>query len=160
MTTDEIAASKPVPTIGKTQWAYLKTVYADTQEGGGRPVFGTPKKTLTREVWRRTDGKRFAVIQDGRLRVAEGSKYSPTYPELLSLPTDPKAVLARVYKTIDTEYARQLAEWSKPIPKDLPKRIREKYALMKKTKPVPPTSEERNSAPSSSGIIGSRACCP
>ncbi|MEU8803866.1 CU044_5270 family protein [Spirillospora sp. NPDC048819] len=140
-----VAASKPVPEIGKTQWAYLKTVYAETQEGGGRPVFGTPKKTLTRELWRRTDGKRFAVVQDGRLRVAEGSKYDPTYPELLSLPTDPKAVLATVYKTIDAEYTRRLAEWSKPIPDDLPERTREKHARMKKRKPEPPTTEERNS---------------
>lgn len=140
-----VAASKPIPKIGKRQWAYLKTVYADTQEAGGRPVFGTPERTLTRELWRRTDGKRFAVIQDGRLHIAEGSKYSPTYPELLSLPTDPEAVLARVYKTIDGEYARRLAEWSKPIPENLPKRTREKYALMKKRKPTPPTTEERNS---------------
>ncbi|WP_339155277.1 CU044_5270 family protein [Actinomadura luteofluorescens] len=140
-----VAATKPVPKIGPTQWAYLKTVYAETREGGGRPLFGTPEKTRTQELWRRTDGRRFAVIEDGRLRVAEGSKYTPTYPELLSLPTDPRALLARIYKTVDAEYARSLAEWGKPIPEGLPKRTREKYALMKKAKPKPPTAEERDS---------------
>ncbi|NDU72335.1 hypothetical protein GWI34_06810 [Actinomadura sp. DSM 109109] len=139
-----VAATKPAPRIGPTQWAYLKTVYAETQEGGGRPLFGTPAKTRTQELWRRTDGQRFAVIEAGTLRVAEGSKYSPTYPELLSLPTDPKAALARIYRTVDAEYARRLAEWGKPIPAGLPKRTREKYAEMKKMKPKAPTAEERD----------------
>jgi hypothetical protein len=99
-------------------------------------------------MWRRTDDKQYAVIQNGRLQIADGSKTVPgsvrrlDYPYLLSLPSQPNALLATVYKTIDAEYTRSLAEWNKPVPTDLPARTRDKLKLRKK--PAPPTAEQRD----------------
>ncbi|RAY12920.1 hypothetical protein DPM19_23205 [Actinomadura craniellae] len=145
-----VAANEPAGKAGPTRWAYLKTVFVPTQEGGGPPLFGAPKKTRTQEMWRRTDDRQFALTEGGRLRVVNGSKSLPTgvnrmdYPYLLSLPTRPDGLLAQVYKTVDAEYARSFANWKKPIPANASNRTREKYELMRKSKPIPPTAEERN----------------
>jgi hypothetical protein len=145
-----MAAGEPTGNTGPLRWAYLKTVFAGTQEGGGPPLSDTPEKTRTQEMWRRTDDKQFALFEQGRLKVVDGSKTIPNgvdrvdYPYLLSLPSQPAALLAQVHKTVEAEYTRRLAEWSKPIPAGLPERTREKYQLMKKNRPVPPTAEQRN----------------
>ncbi|MFB4313434.1 CU044_5270 family protein [Actinomadura sp. 21ATH] len=136
-----VAATEPI--AKSPRWAYVKTVFAGTREGGGKPG-----KTLSREIWRRTDGKRFAVVEGGRLKVANGSKAVSDgvrrldYPYLLSLPDRPAELLARIYKAIDADHARSVAAWNEPIPKDAPARTRAK--LKERPKPVPPTAEERN----------------
>ncbi|WP_378326167.1 hypothetical protein [Actinomadura fibrosa] len=125
------------------QWAYVKAVYAQTQEGGGAALFGKPRKLRTEETWRRVDDKRFAVYENGELKVAAVTKYQPTYPYLLSLPSEPAALLARVYKEVDAETARHSAPPDASTGR-LSKRTLEKLKEAKTAKPVAPTAEQRN----------------
>ncbi|NUW35067.1 CU044_5270 family protein [Nonomuraea sp. SMC257] len=99
------AAAEPDVAPRPSQWAYLKSLTAQTQVDGGPGLFGTPKVKHTRESWRRLDEKGFAYMEHGRLEVQEGSEYEVTYPYLLSLPDDPGALLDRVYEQIDAEEA-------------------------------------------------------
>jgi hypothetical protein len=107
----------------------------------GRPAGGTPGgppsagPITTQEKWRRTDDKQFAVISGGKLKVVNGSKTIPDpanpmdYPYLLSLPTRPDALLARVYKSVDTLYNKRVAVKKAAAPTPPPP-------------PPPPTPEE------------------
>ncbi|MGW3351908.1 CU044_5270 family protein [Nonomuraea rubra] len=93
------AAPDPVPEPG--QWAYVKS----------RNVLQQSKtRTRTHELWRRADEKQFAYLEDGELEVVDGSEFEVTYPYLLSLPTDPAALLASVYAEVDAQHARRQEE--------------------------------------------------
>ncbi|MEV1002241.1 CU044_5270 family protein [Nonomuraea sp. NPDC050202] len=96
------AAPDPVPEPG--QWAYVKSRNLLQQ-----PKNGTKNRTRTHELWRRADEKQFAYLEDGELKVVDGSEFEVTYPYLLSLPTDPAALLARTYAEVDAEHARHQA---------------------------------------------------
>ncbi|MBN6053558.1 CU044_5270 family protein, partial [Nonomuraea sp. RK-328] len=104
------AAAEPDVEPRPGQWAYLKSLVAQTQVDGGPGLFGSPKVKTTRESWRRLDEKGFAYMEHGRLKVEEGSEYEVTYPYLLSLPEDPGALLDRVYEQIDAEEAAKREE--------------------------------------------------
>ncbi|REE97742.1 CU044_5270 family protein [Thermomonospora umbrina] len=135
-----ILAAGTNDTFKPAQWAYVKTVYARVQEGGGRPLFGRPKGLRTDEKWRRTDDRGFAVIENGRLKVADISKYEPTYRSLLSLPTEPVDLLAAVYKQVD-------AGNRSPLPTDttgMSDKTRKKYEEARRHQPAQMTPEERN----------------
>lgn len=96
------AESQPDRAPRPSQWSYVKKVYAQTREGGGPALFGTPKKKHTSEIWTQANGKRFAVLVNGKLQVGNGTK-GVDYPHLLSLPTDPQKLLAYVYKEVDAQ---------------------------------------------------------
>ncbi|QKG21938.1 CU044_5270 family protein [Actinomadura verrucosospora] len=117
----ERAARGPGGALGPHQWVYLKSVYAPTREGGvGPALFGRPGKLLTREMWRRTDEKAFAVMENGKLRRGSGSKFVPAgplrldYPTLLALPDDAASMLAHIRKIVDAQerQSRALAQKS------------------------------------------------
>ncbi|MGP3956164.1 CU044_5270 family protein [Nonomuraea sp. 3N208] len=93
-----LAAANPDPVPEPDQWAYIKT-----EESG-------EKGTRVHEMWRRADEKQFAHMEDGKLEVFDGSEFEVTYPYLLSLPTEPAALLARVYEEIDAEHAKRQAD--------------------------------------------------
>ncbi|MFG1967418.1 CU044_5270 family protein [Nonomuraea sp. NPDC049028] len=97
------AAAEPDVTPRPGQWAYLKSLTAQTRVDGGPGLFGIPKVKTTHESWRRLDEKGFAYMEHGQLKVEEGSEYEVTYPYLLSLPEDPGALLERVYEQINAE---------------------------------------------------------
>ncbi|MEU7001556.1 hypothetical protein [Nonomuraea sp. NPDC046570] len=52
-----LAAEEPDSTPRPTQWAYMKSKVVQPQVDGGSGLFGTPKVTHTREMWRRADEK-------------------------------------------------------------------------------------------------------
>lgn len=111
------------------QWSYAKTLSASSSKGDGGSLFGPPDLRVTREEWRSIDGKQTAFMDKGKLRTgaggavqraagAEGEVQSPTgaeqtapwatsprmdYPYLLSLPTEPAALLAEVGRNIEQE---------------------------------------------------------
>ncbi|RVX44341.1 hypothetical protein EDD27_7071 [Nonomuraea polychroma] len=93
-----LAAAHPDPVPEPDQWAYIKT-----KEARG-------KGTRTHEMWRRANEKQFAFIEDGKLKVLDGSEFEVTYPYLLSLPTEPAALLARVYEEMDAEHVKRQAQ--------------------------------------------------
>jgi hypothetical protein len=106
----ERAARDPKGALGPHQWVYLKTVSVPTQEGGAGPaLFGRPSRLLTSEMWRRTDEKAFAVMENGKLRMGSGSKFIPAgplrldYPTLLALPDNAKSMLAHIRKIVEAE---------------------------------------------------------
>ncbi|MGN9844314.1 CU044_5270 family protein [Nonomuraea sp. H19] len=101
-----LAAADGGTTPAPTQWAYLKSLTAETRTDGGEWLTGFPKKTATHELWRRADDKRFASIENGKLKVYKGSEFEVAYPFLLSLPTDPGALLDRVNEQIEAEAVR------------------------------------------------------
>ncbi|GAA4046853.1 CU044_5270 family protein [Nonomuraea soli] len=87
------AAGAPAEPTGP--WAYTKLMVR-LQDG----------RTATQELWRRVDDSAFAVIENGELRTIKGSEFEVTYGFLLSLPTDPAALLERSYTAIDEREAR------------------------------------------------------
>ncbi|MEU7891537.1 hypothetical protein AB0B45_01595 [Nonomuraea sp. NPDC049152] len=105
-----VAAGDSEATFKPTQWAYVKTQYAQTQGDGGEGLFGSPKRTTIHEMWRRVDDKKFAVKENGKLEVIDGSEFEVAYPWLFSLPTEPAALLARVYEQVDAEDAKRRAD--------------------------------------------------
>ncbi|MEV0830285.1 hypothetical protein [Nonomuraea rubra] len=58
----------------------------------------------------RTGEKQFAYLEDGELKVVNGSEFEVTCPYLLSLPTGPAALLAGVYAEVDAQHARRQEE--------------------------------------------------
>ncbi|KAB2346088.1 CU044_5270 family protein [Actinomadura rudentiformis] len=103
------------------QWSYIKILSASSSKGDGGSLLGPPDLRVTREEWRSVDGKQTAFMDKGKLRTdpaagagvqrRSGSKQmamsetSPRtdYPYLLSLPTEPAALLAEIGRTIDKE---------------------------------------------------------
>ncbi|MFE0154518.1 CU044_5270 family protein [Nonomuraea sp. NPDC059007] len=81
-----LAAAESDDVFAPTDWAYMKTD--------------------TGELWRRVDDTKFATrYRGGELEVHEGSEFEVGYPFLLSLPTDPDALLARMDQQIVEENA-------------------------------------------------------
>jgi hypothetical protein len=101
-----LAAGEPDITTKPPQWAYIKSKSARIKDGANT-LINSPVETTTHEMWRRTDEKRFAYIEDRKLKVVDGSEFEVTYPYLLALPTDPAALLARVYKDVDAMAAER-----------------------------------------------------
>jgi len=110
-----LAAAEDDATPAPHQWAYMKKRVARAAADGGERLSGFPKETTTHEMWRRADDKKFASILNGRLKVFEGSEFEVPYPYLLSLPTEPGALLDRVYEQIDAEAARQRESWNERV---------------------------------------------
>ncbi|WP_043622854.1 CU044_5270 family protein [Nonomuraea candida] len=96
-----LAAAGPDPRPEPHQWVYIKTESVAVAEDR--------KGTKTYELWRRADEKKSAYLEDGRLKVVKGSEFEVTYPYLFSLPTDPDALLARVYADVAAEDAKRRA---------------------------------------------------
>ncbi|MEU4549077.1 hypothetical protein [Nonomuraea dietziae] len=92
------AAAEPGVAPAPEQWVYVKTVEK-----------GSSQRSRTHEMWRRADEKRFAYMDNGKLKVVEGSEFEVAYPYLLSLPAEPAQLLARVYEEIDAEDVRRRA---------------------------------------------------
>ncbi|MGI5493575.1 CU044_5270 family protein [Microtetraspora malaysiensis] len=111
-----MAAAEGDTTPAPNQWVYMKKLIAQTRTDGGEWPSGWPKKTATHEMWRKADDKQFASIEDGELKIIKGSEFEVTYSFLLSLPTEPDALLARVNEQIEAE-ARQREGYKKPKPK-------------------------------------------
>ncbi|MFI6502036.1 hypothetical protein [Nonomuraea typhae] len=81
-----LAAAESAADPAPTAWAYVKSDHG--------------------ELWRRLDDQKFAIVEDGKVKVIEGSEFEVGYRYLLSLPTDPDRLLERIYATIDDEHAR------------------------------------------------------
>ncbi|MFC9975158.1 CU044_5270 family protein [Spirillospora sp. NPDC127200] len=96
------AAAASAPAFGPRQWAYMKSLSAQTAVDGGPYLRGKPKKTHTSEVWSRLDDWGYADYRDGKLALHKGSERGVDYRDILSLPTDPNQILARVYQRIGT----------------------------------------------------------
>lgn len=84
------------------QWTYLEVRFATHKSGSWSYGVGPGHETM--RYWTRIDMKRFAVEQRGRLY--QGRNYqsslafpSPSYAYVRQLPTDPQALLARLYAT-------------------------------------------------------------
>ncbi|GII56851.1 hypothetical protein Pth03_52400 [Planotetraspora thailandica] len=103
------AATEPATRPRPDQWSYAKSVFADSSNGSGGSLFGPPDKRVTVERWSRVDGKQSAIIDKGRLQIRDlsameqGGSPRSDYPYLLSLPDNPSALLAHVYKVVDEE---------------------------------------------------------
>ncbi|WP_214416505.1 CU044_5270 family protein [Sphaerisporangium fuscum] len=123
------AADQPDIAADPTRWAYVKRLNARTRQDGGQWLTGFPKVTTVHEQWRRLDDKGFAFMEDGRLKTEDESEFEVAYPDILSLPTDPAELLARVYEEVDAEAA---ARGHRPDPR------------MKTPEPAALTDEERN----------------
>ncbi|MGI5163227.1 CU044_5270 family protein [Spirillospora sp. CA-253888] len=96
------AAATSAPAFGPRQWAYMKSVSAQTAVDGGPYLRGKPKKTHVNEVWSRLDDWGYADYRDGKLALHKGSERGVDYRDILSLPTDPDQILARVYQRVGT----------------------------------------------------------
>ncbi|MFI7705851.1 CU044_5270 family protein [Nonomuraea sp. NPDC049480] len=130
-----MAAAEDEGTPAAHEWAYLKKRVARTRADGGEWTTGFPEKTAVHEMWRRADDKRFAGIENGKLKIMKGSEFEVPYPFLLSLPADPAALLGRVYEQIDAEQARHR--------EGLYERMKQRYGERKaKEMPAPVMSAE------------------
>ncbi|WP_433511522.1 CU044_5270 family protein [Nonomuraea sp. CA-143628] len=124
------AAADDEPAPRPDQWAYVKTVVAQTKVDGGPPLFGQPKVTRTHEMWRRVNEKGFATIENGRLKTYDGSEFEVTYPYLLGLPTDPDRLLARMYGQVEREHdARPVSRDSTASPPPMSEEERDTVAF-------------------------------
>jgi hypothetical protein len=85
------------------QWTYVEVCWATPKHGMGS--YGVCPGRETMRYWTRIDAKRFAVEQRGRLYQHRNYQLSssvspwPTFAYLSRLPTDPQALLARLYAT-------------------------------------------------------------
>ncbi|MFC7569669.1 CU044_5270 family protein [Actinomadura namibiensis] len=90
------------------QWGYVKSVHAESSKGTGGRLFGPPDRRVTEESWRRVDGTQSATVVRGKVQVRPVTDLERSavprndYPYLLSLPTDPKALLDTVYKATES----------------------------------------------------------
>ncbi|MEU6714542.1 hypothetical protein ABZ897_24000 [Nonomuraea sp. NPDC046802] len=105
-----LAAAEDDPAPSPHQWAYVKSRNVQTRVDGGEWPTGSPKTTSVHEVWRRADDKRWALMEDGKLKIYNESEFEMSYPLLLSLPPDPDALLGRVNEVIKAEQDRHRAE--------------------------------------------------
>ncbi|MCO6005562.1 CU044_5270 family protein [Actinoallomurus purpureus] len=105
----QAAETRPQPIPRPDQWLYEKTL-----EYGLGAEHGT--QHVTSEHWRKLDGTKDAELQKGKLVYfssrAPVSRYAQkTYRALASLPTDPKALRAKIYKDVDAE---KRSDWRYP----------------------------------------------
>ncbi|MFI0454359.1 CU044_5270 family protein [Actinomadura sp. 6N118] len=95
----EKAQARPETRPRPDQWAYAKTLEQGVAtEHGERPV--------TEETWTRIDGTQDASFKDGKLAVHRqpeqvAASASRRYARLGTLPTDPGALRAVIYKDVD-----------------------------------------------------------
>ncbi|GAA2111565.1 CU044_5270 family protein [Actinomadura alba] len=101
------AAAQHDPMPKPHQWAYSKTLSAQTNEDGGDWLRGTPKVKHTWEMWHRIDDWGFADYPDGKLKLHKGSERRVSYQDIFSLPQDPDALLAEVYKRVTAGGTRE-----------------------------------------------------
>ncbi|MEV5749948.1 CU044_5270 family protein [Actinoallomurus sp. NPDC052308] len=99
------AAAEPAPQPRPDQWTYVKETYATSSAGTAGALSGSPDRRVTVERWLRVDGTRRATqVDGGRLDSATTTPMDRSavprsdYAYLRSLPTDPKALLALVYR--------------------------------------------------------------
>jgi hypothetical protein len=99
------AAAQPAGNPRPDQWTYLKERYATSSAGMGGALEGPPDGYVTVERWIRVDGTRRATrVNGGRIELSPptpaGRSITPRtdYAYLQSLPTDPKALLALIYR--------------------------------------------------------------
>ncbi|MFC4015315.1 CU044_5270 family protein [Nonomuraea purpurea] len=98
-----LAAAEDDPAPSPHQWAYVKSRNVQTRVDGGEWLTGSPKTTSVHEMWRRADDRRWAAMEDGKLKTYDESEFEVSYPFLLSLPTDPGALLDRIYEAVAEE---------------------------------------------------------
>ncbi|GAB3988636.1 hypothetical protein GCM10029978_111550 [Actinoallomurus acanthiterrae] len=99
------AATEPALNPRPDQWTYVKEMFATSSAGTGGALAGRPDGRITVERWLRVDGMRRATKENGgRLNSVPTTPMDRSavprtdYTYLRSLPTDPKALLALVYK--------------------------------------------------------------
>ncbi|MEU7001555.1 hypothetical protein [Nonomuraea sp. NPDC046570] len=80
------------------------------------------------------------------MKVVDGSEFEVTYPYLLSLPTEPTELLARVYKQIDAEEASRNADTMRRQEEMAKKRGKSAEDARREAEAATPrlTAEERN----------------
>ncbi|GAA4635733.1 hypothetical protein GCM10023196_082370 [Actinoallomurus vinaceus] len=99
------AASEPTWNPRPDQWTYVKEMLATSSAGTAGSLAGRPDRRITAERWIRVDGMQRAARENGgRLESRPTTPMDRSavprtdYTYLRSLPTDPKALLALVYK--------------------------------------------------------------
>jgi hypothetical protein len=95
-----VVAARPDLHPGPHQWTYLEVQWATHNRGS----YGVGPGRETMRWWIRPDAKRVAVEQRGRLYQDRNHQSSSVYPMVSfayvrQLPTDPQALLARLYAT-------------------------------------------------------------
>lgn len=93
------AESRPFTPPRPDQWIYIESTLRKGARPNG-PVSRDPHKTLVERSWKRADGKKSATVEDGKLVVSEMMPTTPPtdYASLIALPTDPSALLQRIYE--------------------------------------------------------------
>jgi hypothetical protein len=105
----QAAETRPQPIPRVNQWLYEKTLeYGLGAEHGTRHV--------TDEHWSKFDGTKDAELRNGKLvyfssRVPVSRYLQKKYRALASLPADPTALRAKIYKDVDAEKRR---DWRYP----------------------------------------------
>jgi hypothetical protein len=84
------------------QWGYVKMMLADSSKGSAGSLNGPPDRRVTVETWTGVDGARTASVVNGKVVVRTRNTKErdgqgvASYRYVLSLPTDPNALLAAV----------------------------------------------------------------
>lgn len=82
------------------QWIYIESRSRTGKRPNG-PLDDDPRETVVIRTWKRADGTKQAMVEDGRLVVSEsGPPTTPPsdYASLTALPADPQALLRWTYK--------------------------------------------------------------
>jgi hypothetical protein len=94
------------------QWGYVK-ILLDTTKAKGGSTLGEPNRRWTAEKVNRLDGRKWAAWENGKMIVHDGrnagdgfNDYPPT--KITSLPADPAALLAAVYRQNRRDHSSDL----------------------------------------------------
>ncbi|MFF7736602.1 CU044_5270 family protein [Streptomyces sp. NPDC007984] len=97
-----VAASQPAPSVSDGQYVYVASTVADSVQSEEDPVMRL-EKPHKRQVWLSVDGKRPGLLREHGQETSLGTQTSPslsnpTYRYLESMPTDPGALLRKIYR--------------------------------------------------------------
>ncbi|MDT0492264.1 CU044_5270 family protein [Streptomyces griseus] len=115
------AAAEPLPTARPDQYAYVKVVGHTTvlseAEGGAMQRL---REDAGMEQWTSVDGSRRTLQRKGGADQllpeipGKGSLNSPTYNFLAALPTDPDALLERIYEDAEADHGADSGSTTEP----------------------------------------------
>jgi hypothetical protein len=93
------AEGRPFTPPRPDQWIYTEFRGRSGPTPNG-PLYKDPSKVRVTRSWQRADGKQAANLRHGKIEILGMMPTTPPsdYPTLAALPTDPQALLQRVYK--------------------------------------------------------------